>query len=166
MHILINKKFLIYNNYKVKCAVGKRGIGNKNIEGDFITPKGVYKIKYLLYRKDRVKKIKSKLKKIIIKKDMGWCDDSKSILYNKLIKLPFNYKYEKLYRSNNIYDIILVLNYNMNPVKKNKGSAIFIHVAKKEYKKTDGCIAIKKRDLLQIIDKIKINTKVIIESQK
>jgi L,D-peptidoglycan transpeptidase YkuD (ErfK/YbiS/YcfS/YnhG family) len=166
MHILINKKFLIYNNYKVKCALGKRGIGNKNIEGDFITPKGVYKIKYLLYRKDRVKKIKSKLKKIIIKKDMGWCDDSKSILYNKLIKLPFNYKYEKLYRSNNIYDIILVLNYNMNPVKKNKGSAIFIHVAKKEYKKTDGCIAIKKRDLLQIIDKIKINTKVIIESQK
>ena len=166
MHILINKKFLIYNNYKVKCALGKRGIGNKNIEGDFITPKGVYKIKYLLYRKDRVKKIKSKLKKIIIKKDMGWCDDSKSILYNKLIKLPFNYKYEKLYRSNNIYDIILVLNYNMNPVKKNKGSAIFIHVAKKEYKKTDGCIAIKKRDLLQIIDKIKINTKVIIENQK
>ena len=166
MHILINKKFLIYNNYKVKCALGKRGIGNKNIEGDFITPKGVYKIKYLLYRKDRVKKIKSKLKKIIIKKDMGWCDDSKSILYNKLIKLPFNYKYEKLYRSNNIYDIILVLNYNMNPIKKNKGSAIFIHVAKKEYKKTDGCIAIKKRDLLQIIDKIKINTKVIIESQK
>ena len=166
MHILINKKFLIYNNYKVKCALGKRGIGNKNIEGDFITPKGVYKIKYLLYRKDRVKKIKSKLKKIIIKKDMGWCDDSKSILYNKLIKLPFNYKYEKLYRSNNIYDIILVLNYNMNPVKKNKGSAIFIHVAKKQYKKTDGCIAIKKRDLLQIIDKIKINTKVIIESQK
>ena len=166
MHILINKKFLIYNNYKVKCALGKRGIGNKNIEGDFITPKGVYKIKYLLYRKDRVKKIKSKLKKIIIKKDMGWCDDSKSILYNKLIKFPFNYKYEKLYRSNNIYDIILVLNYNMNPVKKNKGSAIFIHVAKKEYKKTDGCIAIKKRDLLQIIDKIKINTKVIIESQK
>ena len=163
---MINKKFLIYNNYKVKCALGKRGIGNKNIEGDFITPKGVYKIKYLLYRKDRVKKIKSKLKKIIIKKDMGWCDDSKSILYNKLIKLPFNYKYEKLYRSNNIYDIILVLNYNMNPIKKNKGNAIFIHVAKKEYKKTDGCIAIKKRDLLQIIDKIKINTKVIIESQK
>ena len=163
---MINKKYLIYNNYKVKCALGKRGIGKKNIEGDFITPKGVYKIKYLLYRKDRVKKIKSKLKKIIIKKDMGWCDDSKSILYNKLIKLPFNYKYEKLYRSNNMYDIILVRNYNMNPVKKNKGSAIFIHVAKKEYKKTDGCIAIKKRDLLQIIDKIKINTKVIIEDQK
>ena len=160
MHILINKKFLIYNNYKVKCALGKRGIGNKNIEGDFITPKGVYKIKYLLYRKDRVKKIKKKLKKIIIKKDMGWCDDSKSILYNKLIKLPFNYKYEKLYRSNNIYDIILVLNYNMNPVKKNKGSAIFIHVAKKGFKNTEGCIALKKNDLLKIIKFIKKTIKV------
>ena len=46
---------------------------------------------------------------------MGWCDDPNSKKYNKLIKLPSNYKYEKLYKKENIYDIILVLNYNMNP---------------------------------------------------
>ena len=72
---------------------------------------------------------------------MGWCDDPKSKKYNKLIKLPFHISYEKLYKKENIYDIILVLNYNMNPIIKNKGSAIFIHVAKKNYKKTEGCIA-------------------------
>ena len=166
MHILINKKYLTYDQYKVKCSVGKRGIGSKKKEGDLITPIGQYKIKYILYRKDRVKKIQSKLRKITIKKNMGWCNDPKSKKYNKLVNLPFNYSYEQLFKKENVYDIILVLNYNMNPVKKDKGSAIFIHVAKKYYKRTQGCVAVKKSDLLKILREIKINTKVKIEHQK
>tara|TARA_B100000941_G_scaffold289361_1_gene268188 strand:+ start:304 stop:804 length:501 start_codon:yes stop_codon:yes gene_type:complete len=166
MHIKINKNYLIYNKYKVKCAIGKRGIGNKIKEGDLITPKGQYKIKFILYRKDKINGIKTKLKKIAIKKNMGWCDDPKSREYNKLIKTPFNYNYEKIYRNDNTYDIILVLNFNMNPIRKNKGSAIFIHIAKKNYKKTEGCIAIKKTTLLKIIKNINTKTIVKIEVQK
>ena len=153
-------------NYKAKCAIGKRGISIKRKEGDLITPKGKYKIKYILYRKDRIRKIQSKIKKIAITKSMGWCDDPKSKDYNKLIKLPTNYKYEKLYRKENIYDLILVLNFNMKPTVKKKGSAIFIHIAKKNYKKTEGCVAINKILLLKIIKKLKNNTKVLIENQK
>ena len=97
---------------------------------------------------------------------MGWCDDPLSKDYNKLIKSPYAYSYEKLYKKENIYDIILVLNYNMNPIIKNKGSAIFIHVAKKNYKKTEGCVALKKSDLLKIIKVLKKNTTVKIENQK
>ncbi len=97
---------------------------------------------------------------------MGWCDDPRSDKYNKLIKLPSNYSYEKLYKEDNIYDIVLVLNYNMDPVIKNKGSAIFIHITKKNYKKTEGCVAIKKIQLLEIIKKLKNRTKVKILSQK
>ena len=160
MHILINKKYLIYNNYKAKCAIGKRGIGYKKKEGDLITPKGKYKVKYILYRKDRIKKIQSKIKKIIIKKNMGWCNDPFSKNYNKLIKLPSHYSFEKLYRKENIYDIILVLNYNMHPIIRNKGSAIFIHVSKRNYKKTEGCIALKKEHLLKIIKELKSSTKI------
>ena len=152
MHILINKSYLTYNKLKVKCAIGKKGIGYKRKEGDLITPSGQYKIKYILYRKDRVK-ISTKLKKKIIKKNMGWCDDPDSKYYNKLVKLPFAYKYEKLYKKENIYDLILVLNYNMNPIKKNKGSAIFIHVAKNNFRKTEGCIAIKKINLIKLVKK-------------
>ena len=166
MHIFINKNYLTFKNYKVKCAIGKRGIGYKRKEGDLITPKGDFKIKYILYRKDRIKKIQTKIKKIIIKKKMGWCDDPKSKNYNKLIKLPSVYNFEKIYKKENIYDIIIVLNYNMNPTLKNKGSAIFIHIAKRNYKKTEGCVAIKKTHLLKIIKKIKKNTKVKIENQK
>ena len=166
MHILINKKYLTYKQYKVKCALGKRGICRKKKEGDLITPIGQYKIKYILYRKDRIKKIKTKFKKIVIKKNMGWCNDPKSKDYNKLINLPFNHNYEELFRKENIYDIILVLNYNMSPIKKNKGSAIFIHIAKKDYKKTQGCVAVKKLALLKILKEITIYTKVKIEGQK
>ena len=153
-------------NYKAKCAIGKRGIGNKRKEGDLITPKGKYKIKYILYRKDRIRKIQSKIKRIAITKSMGWCDDPRSRDYNKLIKLPTNYKYEKLYRKENVYDLILVLNFNMRPIVKKKGSAIFIHIARKNYKKTEGCVAINKISLLRVIKKLKNNTKVLIENQK
>ena len=160
MHIKITKNYLSFNDYKVKCAVGKRGIGFKRREGDLKTPIGRYKINYILYRKDRLKKIQTRIKKFEIKKNMGWCDD------NKLIRLPFFYKYEKLYRKENIYDIILVLNYNMNPIIKNRGSAIFIHVAKKNYRKTEGCVALKKIHLLKILKELKKNTKVMIENRK
>ena len=166
MHIKINKNYLSYDKYKVKCALGKRGIGTKKKEGDKITPKGRYNIKFLLYRKDRFKKVKTKLKKVIIKINMGWCDDVKSKNYNKLIRLPVKYSHEKLYKYDNSYDIILVLNYNMHPIKKGKGSAIFIHIAKKNYKKTLGCVAISKVSLLKIITKIKKNTIVEILDQK
>ena len=160
MHILIKNNYLVFNNYKLKCAVGKRGIGKKLKEGDLITPKGVFKIKLILYRKDRIKKLVTNIKKLPIKKNMGWCDDSKDKYYNKLIRIPFKSNYEKLYRRDNLYDIILVLNYNFSPIKKNKGSAIFIHISKKNYKKTKGCIAIKKRGMIKLINDLKVNTRV------
>ena len=160
MHILIKNKKLILNNYRIKCAVGKRGIGRKKKEGDFITPIGVFKIKFLLYRKDRVRTLNTTLRKLVITKNMGWCDDPKSKQYNKLINMPFSFSYEKLFKKENIYDIILVLNYNMNPIKKNKGSAIFIHVATKNFKSTQGCIAIRKDKLIKLIQDFKRNTKI------
>ena len=110
MHIKINKNYLTCDKYRVKCVLGKRGIGTKKMEGDKITPIGRYNIKFLLYRRDRIKKIKTKLKKIIIKKNMGWCDDSSSKNYNKLIRLPVKYNHEKLYKNDNSYDKILILN--------------------------------------------------------
>ena len=135
--IIINKfGFLKYKDLKFKCALGKAGIGKKKLEGDQITPKGTYKIVKIYFRKDRLKKISSKFKLIEIKKNMGWCDDPKSKKYNQLIKLPSKYSHENLYRENSIYDLILVLNYNMNPIIKNKGSAIFIHIANKKFKNT------------------------------
>ena len=158
MHIYINNKFISYSNYKAKCAVGKRGISIKKKEGDLITPKGTFKIREIFYRKDRVQNLITRIKKTVIRKNMGWCDDPKSKKYNKLIYFPFKHSAEKFYRNDNIYDIILVLNFNMNPVKKNKGSAIFIHVAKKNFQPTQGCVALDKSELIKMVKSIKINT--------
>ncbi len=93
---------------------------------------------------------------------MGWCNDIKSKDYNKLISFPFQFTAEKLHRKDNIYDLILVLNYNMSPIRKGKGSAIFIHVAKNNYRATEGCVALKKNNLKRIIKKLNKNIKVII----
>ena len=161
--IIINKSgYLKYKSLKFRCALGKSGIGNKKMEGDNITPRGIFKIIKIYYRKDRLKKLSSKFTLIEIKKNIGWCDDPKSRKYNQPITLPNKYSHEVLYRKDNIYDLILVLNYNIRPTIKNRGSAIFIHVAKKNYKKTAGCIAIKKNDLISLVKEINKNTKVII----
>jgi L,D-peptidoglycan transpeptidase YkuD (ErfK/YbiS/YcfS/YnhG family) len=140
--------------------LGLAGIGEKLNEGDKITPVGYFKIIKVYYRPDRIKKIITNFKKIKIKKNMGWCDDSKSLAYNRQIKLPSKFGHEKLYRKDNIYNLIAVLNYNMNPTVKKKGSAIFIHIAKKNYEPTAGCIALKKGDLIKLLKKIKKNTKI------
>ena len=159
--IIINKSgYLKYKDFKFKCALGKAGIGNKKREGDNITPKGTFKIVKIYYRSDRIKKIYSKFKAIEITKNMGWCDDPNSKYYNQLINLPSRYGHEKLFKVKNIYDIIVVLNYNMKPIIKNKGSAIFIHIAKKNYLPTKGCIALKKNDLLKLLSKIRKNIKI------
>jgi len=159
--IIIKKSgYLQYKNLKFRCALGKAGIKKKEKEGDNVTPKGTFKITKMYYRPDKIKNITSLVKKIKIKNNMGWCDDPSSNLYNRQIKLPNKFGHEKLYRKDNLYDLILVLNYNINPIIKNKGSAIFIHVAKNSYKKTEGCIALKKKDLIELVSKIKKNTKI------
>jgi L,D-peptidoglycan transpeptidase YkuD (ErfK/YbiS/YcfS/YnhG family) len=159
--IVVRKNgYLEYKNLKFRCALGKAGIQKKTKEGDNITPKGTYKILSIYYRHDRIKKIKCPIKKIKITKKIGWCDDLRSAYYNKPVKLPCKLNYETLYRKDNIYDIICVINYNINPTLKGKGSAIFLHIAKKKYKKTKGCIALKKNHLIKLLSLIKKNTKI------
>ena len=162
MNINLKNKFLYFDKYRIKCAIGKRGITSNKREGDGKTPRGKFKLKSIFYRKDRIKKVKSPLKKIIIKKNMGWCDDSNSKYYNKRIKFPFKLSAEKLWLKENIYDLIIVINYNLRPIIKNKGSAIFLHIAKRNYKPTKGCIAINKKNMTLLISKINNYTKMII----
>ena len=162
MNIKLKGKYLYYLKYKIKCSIGKEGITRNKKEGDLKTAKGKFKLKLIFYRKDKIKILKTSLKKIAIKKNMGWCDDIKSKKYNKLISFPFKYSAEKLWRKDNIYDVAIVLNYNLNPVKKNKGSAIFLHIAKKNYIPTRGCIAINEKDMLNLTTNLKKNSAIII----
>jgi len=160
MIIVKKSKYLKYKNLKFRCSLGKAGIRKKKKEGDNITPKGIFKITSIYYRPDRIKKISTQLKKIKITKNIGWCDDPKSNFYNREIKLPNKFSHEKFYRKDNLYDIIAILNYNTKPIIKNKGSAIFIHIANNNYKPTAGCVGIKKSNLIKLLSIIKKNNKI------
>jgi L,D-peptidoglycan transpeptidase YkuD (ErfK/YbiS/YcfS/YnhG family) len=162
MNIKLKKKFLYYKNYKLRCAIGKRGITSNKKEGDKKTPKGTFTFGLLFYRKDKIIDLNSSLKKQIIKKNMGWCDDSDSKFYNQLIRFPFKDSAEKLWLKKRMYDLILVINYNLKPTIKKRGSAIFLHLANKNYTPTRGCIALSKKDMLLLINNINKKTKLII----
>ena len=156
---LKNKQYLIVDEFKFKCSVGKNGLKTQKREGDNCTPKGNFKIGKVYYRSDRVKKLETKLKTKIIKKNMGWCNDPYNRNYNKEITLNKKNKGEKLFRSDGAYDILIVIEYNTKKIIPFKGSAIFIHLTE-NYSTTQGCIALNKNDLLILLKIIKPGTKV------
>ena len=160
MNIVIKKHCLLYKGYKLKCSIGKSGIILFKKEGDLATPKGIFKLGLLYYRKDRIKSLVSRIKKRVIKKNMGWCNDSRSKKYNQQIYFPFKYGAEKLYRKDKTYDIFINIKYNHSPIIKGRGSAIFLHTTNKKYKPTKGCVAIQKKDFLKIMPLISRNTKI------
>ena len=159
--IIKNKDTLLFDDFKFKCSIGKKGFNMKKKEGDQTTPKGLFNLGNIYYRADRVPKPNSKIKKIVIKKNMGWCDDSKSKYYNKIIKINknLNIGYEKLFRKDSKYDYLILIKYNYKKIKKNKGSAIFLHLTK-NYLPTKGCIALQKKDFLILCKLISKKTKI------
>lgn len=158
-NIIVKKDTLLYGEFKFKCSIGKNGKTIKKVEGDGKTPKGLYSLGPLYFRKDIFPNLSIKLKKIEIKKYLGWCDDVKSRFYNKPIKVNNKIKHESMYRKDRKYDLLIPINYNTVKIKKNKGSAIFIHLTK-NYEKTEGCIAIKKKDMTILLKLINKKTKI------
>ena len=158
---LKNKDTLIIDDYKFRCCIGKNGVNPKKTEGDKSTPKGKFSLGKIYYRADRVLKPETKIPIKIITKKMGWCDDPKNKNYNKEIKINKKIKCEKLFRKDQIYDYLLVINFNIKKRIPYKGSAIFLHITK-NFKPTLGCLAIKKKDFLILAKLINKNTKILI----
>ena len=157
---LKNKQTLQIDDFNFKCCIGKKGVTFKKREGDQKTPRGIFKIENLYYRKDRIKKPKTPLKCVEIKKNMGWCDDINfEKKYNKLFKIDNKTNHEKLKRKDHKYDLLIPIKYNFLKPIKNLGSCIFIHLTK-DYKPTAGCIALKEKDFLIMLKLIDKNTKI------
>ena len=158
--ILKNKHSLKIDSFNFICCVGKNGISKKKIEGDSKTPKGSFEIEKLYYRGDRLRKPFTKLKCIKINKTMGWCNDIRDKTnYNKLVNTRKKIKYEKLYRKDSKYDLIIPVKYNWRKKVLGKGSCIFLHLTK-NYKPTAGCIALSKKDFLIMLKLINPKTKI------
>ena len=156
---LKNKEYLIVDEFRFKCSIGKNGLKFKKKEGDKCTPKGIFKIGKVYYRPDRVNKPETRLPLKKITKRMAWCDDPCNKKYNKEVLLNKYIKSEKLYRKSSSYNILIVIEYNTKKTRPFRGSAIFIHITK-NYKPTLGCIALKKNDLLVLLKIIKPGAKI------
>ena len=157
---LKNKDTLQVDDFEFKCCIGKNGLSKNKIEGDNKTPVGLFKLGHLYYRKDKTNKPNSKLKKILIKRNMGWCNDiTNKKNYNKLIKTNINIRHEKLFRKDYKYDLLIPIKYNYHKPIPGRGSCIFIHLTN-NYKSTAGCIALKKKDFLIMLMLINKKTKI------
>jgi len=136
---------------RLRCAIGRSGIHVTKREGDGISPAGCYPLLYILYRPDRLEKVKSDLPVQALAPHDGWCDDPTDPLYNQPVHLPYPGRHEKLWREDGVYDVIVVLGHNHSPPIPHLGSAIFLHIAKPDYGPTEGCAALNQTDLLAVL---------------
>ncbi len=138
------------------CALGKQGIALAKHEGDMRTPQGSFPLRTVFYRYDKLSSpIYTQVPMMALLQEDGWCDDPDDRAYNQSVMLPYHASAESLWRDDDAYDVIVVLGHNDNPTEKGKGSAIFLHVASEAsndtFEGTEGCIALKKQDLLEIL---------------
>ncbi|MES2252975.1 MAG: L,D-transpeptidase family protein [Pseudomonadota bacterium] len=149
-----NGVYIQWRDQLFMTSIGKNGViaAEYKLEGDLKTPKGRYRVTHGFYRPDKMDCPKSIIPFTALEPSFGWCDASSHALYNQHITKPFTASHEDLWREDHVYDLILVTNHNANPVVPGKGSAVFIHVARDDFSPTAGCLALRKQDLLTIVE--------------
>ncbi len=153
---------LVVQDTTYRCALGRSGVRIDKMEGDGATPAGIFPVRRVLYRADRIAAPKTILPAQALTQDDGWVDDVQKPQYNTFTKLPYNGSHEKLWRDDHIYDVIVVIGYNDNPPVAGRGSAIFIHIAREKYTCTAGCIALARTDILEVLSIITLDTEIVI----
>jgi L,D-peptidoglycan transpeptidase YkuD (ErfK/YbiS/YcfS/YnhG family) len=149
---------LLWPGGEARCALGRSGVtaAESKREGDGATPLGAWPLRCVYWRPDRLARPASGLPVEPLIEEAGWCDDPADPLYNRPVVLPFAGSHEKLWREDPLYDVIVELGYNDDPIVPGKGSAIFLHVARPDYAPTEGCVACALEDLLALLAKAKL----------
>lgn len=140
MNLILHNNQLTWGAHHFSCAWGREGIKAIKREGDGATPTGIFPFRRVFYRADRMEKPVTILPASAIRQDDGWCDDVHDPLYNQHVTLPYSARHEKLWREDHVYDLILVVGHNDDPVLPNYGSAIFVHLIRPNENSTEGCV--------------------------
>ena len=149
--VVDNSGFAAWGSWRMRCALGRGGISPHKHEGDGATPVGAFVMRRLLYRPDRGAPPRTPLRSAALKPRDGWCDAPGDPAYNRPVLLPYPASAENLWRDDHLYDLLVVLGYNDDPVVSGKGSAIFLHLAAPDFGPTVGCVALARDDLLTVI---------------
>ena len=149
----VHRGSIVLAGKRLDCSLGRSGTRRAKHEGDGATPLGVFPLRRFFYRPDRQAPPKTALPLEIISPDDAWCDEPRHAAYNTRVRLPFEGSAERLWREDHLYDLLVVLGYNDDPVLPGAGSAIFIHVAAPDFSPTEGCIALEQKRLAHLIAK-------------
>lgn len=142
---------LAWNGRQVRCALGQGGVRTDKREGDGATPAGTFPLRRVLYRADRLPPPETGLAVQALKPGDAWCDDPADAQYNCPVTQPVAAGNETMWRDDNVYDVVVPLGYNDDPVVPGLGSAIFLHVARPDFGPTEGCVALALEDLLALL---------------
>ena len=142
---------LRWGDHGCRCALGWGGVRADKREGDGVTPAGRFLLRRVLYRPDRVPAPITQLPVAALTPDDGWCDDPADPQYNRQVRLPYPGRHEEMWRADSLYDVVVILGHNDAPVVPGRGSAIFMHVAAADYRATQGCVALARQDLLDVL---------------
>lgn len=164
--LIVSDGHLIAGERRLRCAVGRGGIRRDKLEGDGATPAGVFPLRQVLFRADRVGTVGSALPVRALSPNDGWCDDLADERYNSEVVLPCAARHEALWRADNLYDVIVVVGYNDAPPVPGKGSAIFLHVAQPDFSPTEGCVAIPRAQLLDVVGRCGPSTVVELQADR
>jgi L,D-peptidoglycan transpeptidase YkuD (ErfK/YbiS/YcfS/YnhG family) len=134
-----------------RAAVGAAGVRSNKKEGDGATPAGTFSLPFGMYRPDRIKPPPTDLPMRPLSRSSAWVDWPSDPHYNQLVELPYPSRTEGLWRSDGIYDLLVVVGYNVNPTQPGAGSAIFLHIARPNFSPTEGCVAVERSVLLKLI---------------
>lgn len=168
MDIIVDKSGMLAWNagdaeHRVRCSLGRGGIGNKEGEGDGITPLGTFPLRAVMVRTDRVGLPETRLPVSKIMDNDGWCDDPDDPDYNTRISLPHSASHEKLSRDDHLYDVIVEVGYNDDPIVSGRGSAIFMHLARENYTPTEGCVGLALEDMIKLLENCDGETRLVVK---
>lgn len=146
----------------VRCALGRNGVTPEKVEGDGCTPAGRFPVRRLFYRPDRIRDLTCQVPMQPMSPSDGWCDDPGDSAYNRLITRPYPGRHEEMWLESALYDLVLVIGHNDDPVVPGKGSAVFLHLAQPDYAPTDGCVAFARADFVALLQAMEPTTHIVI----
>lgn len=134
-----------------RAVCGRSGVRADKREGDGATPEGIFPLVAAYYRSDRIAPPATGLALTVLRSEHGWIDDPGDPLYNRLVSLPYPARHERMWREDGLYDLVVVIGCNTDPPVAGRGSAIFLHVARPDFTPTEGCIAVERDVLAELL---------------
>lgn len=154
---------LLAGSLALSCALGRSGPAADKREGDGATPYGRFRLRQGWFRADRLARPRSPLRFCATKRSDGWCDDLRDRRYNRPVRLPCpGASCEEMWRADGLYDVVIDLDCNRGPIRRGRGSAIFLHCAKPGFAPTAGCVALRRADLQKLLPRLGPRTRLVV----